>query len=215
MVEDDYDVELILQYCKNNDKVSYQVIHEMLVQNQELTYPEFEELLLDCCIKLQGNSLQIMQGDENDRNTYLRDLLSMNKKYLVFDQTLNGKSAQGKNAGELDLLIKNSKHLPFTVLEALNLNCVNKQYITTHINKLFSYDTWGAANNYIVIYAETNNYVGFCSRYKMFLSECEYEFPMISLDEREMFADIRIYDTVLLRNEKETRITHIVVKLQK
>lgn len=52
-------------------------------------------------------------------------------------------------------------------------------------------------------------------RYKTFLSECEYEFPVVSVDERELFTDIRIYDTVLLRNERETQITHIVVKVQK
>lgn len=215
LVEDEYNVELILQYCKENEQVSYQMIHDMLQKKQELSYPEFESHLLDCCIKLQGNSLQIIQGDENDRNTYLRDLLSVDKKYLVFDQTLNGKSAKGKSAGELDLLIKNCKNLPFTVLEALNLQCVDKKNITTHINKLFSYDTWGAANNYIVVYAETNNYAGFCDRYKNFLEECDYEYPMVSVDERELFADIRIFDTVLLRNERETVITHIVIKVQK
>ena len=215
LVEHDHDVELILNYCKQNDEVSYQIIHEMLLKNQELNHPEFEELLIDCCIKLQGNTLQIKKGNENDRNTYLRDLLSVNKKYFVFDQTLNGTSANGKAAGELDLLVKNSKNQPFTVLEALNLSCIHKEYITTHINKVFTYDTWGAEKDYIVVYVENNNFADFCNRYNKFLLECEYEFPLASVEERELYTDIRIYDTVFLRNEKETKITHIVVKLQK
>lgn len=216
LVEDDYDIELILQYCKKNENVSYQIIHEMLLKKQELSYEEFEEQLIECCMKLQGNTLQIKKGNENDRNTYLRDLLSVNKKFSVSDQTLNGTSASGKAAGELDLLIKNKKDQPFTIVEAMNLDSIKKEYITTHINKLFSYDTWGAANNYIVVYAETDNFADFCDRYQTFLwEECVCEFPLISVQERGNYTDIRVLDTVLVRNGKEIKMTHVIVKMQK
>lgn len=213
LVEDEWDIELILQYCKEHQIVSYQIIHQMLVESQELTYQEFEKVLIESCMKLQGNSLQILKGNENDRNTYLRDLLSANKRFEVNDQTLNGLSAKGKAAGELDLLIKDCHQIPFAVLEGLNLPAINKKYLTMHINKIFQYDTWGLPNNYIIVYAATSEFVPFCKRYKKFLEKCNYMYPLLRLEEKEGYADICLFDTILQRNEVETTITHIIIKM--
>lgn len=215
-VEEKYDIDLILQLCNENEDISYHIMFDMLMKARATgsLYEELQEDLTDACLKLQGNSLQIYEGKENDRNSYLRDLLSVNRKYVICDQTLNGKSLKGKNAGELDLLIKNYKQQPIAVLEALTLTAVNKKYIADHIDRLFLYDTWGLKNNYILCYVEAKNFYGFCDRFENFIVNYDYEYSFQRIKGQSHYSEIYIYDVVLLRNEKETVITYILVNLK-
>lgn len=216
LVEKEDVVDMIMEYCNNNPDITYQMVSEYIKKHSYSTnnYEEFENELLECCTKLQGNTLQIQEGKENDRNTYLKDLLSRNKQYQVFDQTLNGLSANTKNAGELDLLVKDSKLHPFSIIEALTLKCVKKQYLAEHINKIYNYDTWGLPYNYLVVYAETDKFESFCIRYKDYITKYEYPFPLLEVKERTVYTEIRVMDTVLLRNGKKTIITHIVISIK-
>ncbi len=217
MVEKEFDIDLIIQYCKENEneKLSYELINYMLIKERtEIHYDELEKDILKCCLKLQGNSLLILQGKENDRNTYFRDLLSSYDKYEVSDQTLNGTSGNQKAAGELDLLISNINGVPFSVIEAMTLSCVAKKYISEHIDKLFLYDTWGLENNYILVYVESSNFVAFKNRYQKFISQYEYPVIYLGIEERDTYAEMAIFDVTILRNEQESKITHILVHLQ-
>lgn len=217
MVENEIDIDLIMQYCKENEdeKLSYQLINHMLIkQHTEIHYDQLEKDILKCCLKLQGFSLLILQGKENDRNTYLRDLLSSNDRYRVSDQTLNGTSSNQKAAGELDLLISKINGIPFSIIEAMTLSSVSKKYISEHIDKLFLYDTWGLENNYILVYVENSNFVAFKNRYQKFISQYEYPVMYLGIEERNSYAEMAIFDVTLLRNEQERKITHILVHLQ-
>lgn len=215
MIESDFDAELIIKYCQEHEEVTYQLISKMLTEKRSyILYEELEKDLVECCLKLQGNSLQILSGKENDRNTYMRDLLSVNKKYILCDQTLNGLSSEKKSAGELDLLIKNNAHQPIAVLEALTLKSVYKEYIAKHIDKIFLYDTWGLENNYILCYVETANFKEFCKRYQKYISEYEYGYLLLDIEVQNEYAEIVIFNVVLLRNDKEIKITNILVNLQ-
>ena len=217
MVEKEMDIDLIIKYCKENENenLSYQFINYMLIkEHTEIHYDELEKDLLKCCLKLQGYSLLILQGKENDRNTYLRDLLSSYDKYKVSDQTLNGTSSNQKAAGELDLLISNISGIPFSVIEAMTLSSVNQKYISDHIDKLFLYDTWGLKNNYILVYVENSKFVAFKNRYQRFISQYKYPVMYLGIEERDSYAEMAIFDVILLRNEQECKITHILVHLQ-
>ncbi len=217
MVEKEMDIDLIIQYCKENENenLSYQFINYMLIkEHTEIHYDELEKDLLKCCLKLQGYPLLILQGKENDRNTYLRDLLSSYDKYMISDQTLNGTSSNQKAAGELDLLISNINGIPFSVIEAMTLSSVNQKYISDHIDKLFLYDTWGLKNNYILVYVENSNFVAFKNRYQKFISQYKYSVIYLGIEERDSYAEMAIFDVTLLRNEQECKITHILVHLQ-
>ena len=81
---------------------------------------------------MQGNSAYYGY-EENRRNDYIRDML-ITGGIDARDQTRQGLSQNGKESGELDLLICENE-LPVTVIEALNLTCVNKRYIDKHIEK--------------------------------------------------------------------------------
>lgn len=216
IVEDEIDSELIIEYCQQHEDVTYQLVNSMLAEmHSHRIYEELQRDIEECCMKIQGNSLQILQGKENDRNTYLRDLLSINKKYVLCDQTLNGLSAKKKSAGELDLLIRDCKQRPLAILEALTLDSVNKSYISEHIDKLFSYDTWGLENNYIVCYVEkTKTFKEFCERYKEYIEDYNYPYPFVNMIYETEYAEIARYHVTLQRNDMQTKITNILVNLK-
>lgn len=215
VVENEIDTDSIVRYCSENENVDVSVIYRMLSEiHAKNDYVRFEEELLECCVKLQGDTLQILEGKENDRNTYLRNLLSVNKNYIVCDQTLNGISGGGKAAGELDLLIKNRKSMPIAIVEALNLDSLNQDNLSRHIDKIYTYDTWGLPRNYILVYAEGKNFTAFKDKYREFIEQYEYPYESEACVERGALGERAVFDVTLQRNDKETVLTHILVHMQ-
>ena len=153
-------------------------------------------------------------------NTYIKGLLTHCQKYIVHDQTLNGISAGGISPGELDLKIcvkKNTREEPLAIVEALKLDSVNKTYIKNHIDKIYGYDTWGSKYNYLLVYAYTKNFELFCSKYKSFMQTNDFPLQVQNhLTERRLnnISEIRIFNTILIRNGRETTLTHIIVNME-
>ncbi len=84
MVENEVDTNFIVQYCKENKDVTYPSLYHTLIDERNKTiYNELEDDILECGLKIQGDSLLILAGKENDRNTYFRNMLSVNKKYVI------------------------------------------------------------------------------------------------------------------------------------
>ena len=95
--------------------------------------------------------------DEDSYNDYLRDML-LAKKYEVKDQTREGKSLSGKNAGEIDIIIEDRSDI-FTIIEAMKLNALNKNYINDHYKKLISnYNPLGVKRTFLVTYYTGNHF---------------------------------------------------------
>lgn len=99
---------------------------------------EILKQLLSACVKLQANAIYY-NATEDQRNDYIRDILDA-VGYDVKDQTRRGLSSGGKAAGEVDILIK-EYGFPITIIEALNLDSLNKAYLDKHIDKIYNYDT--------------------------------------------------------------------------
>ena len=111
--------------------------------------------------------------DENTINDGIRNQLSM--IYEVKDQTRQGISASGKDAGEIDFMLYNGDY-PVAIVEGLKLDSVNKDYLNTHIDKtLTSYDPIGCPLVYILIYATATKFENFWDRIMDYLSG--YSFP--------------------------------------
>lgn len=217
IVESEADIEYIIHFCMQNREVNYASMKRMLSkEHSRMNYRELQEAIVECGAKIQGDTLQISAGKENDRNTYFRNMLSASKKFIVCDQTLNGRSANQKAAGELDLLIKDVKQRPMAVIEALTLSSVNKKYLSEHIDKLFLYDTWGLFYNYILVYVENRNFAGFRERYKDYISQHQYQQPVEyqGIEEKEANAEMAIFAVSILRNGQRGVITHILIHLQ-
>lgn len=110
---------------------------------------------------LQGNRMY-WDCFEDDRNTFLRDILR--GKYLVNDQSFQGRSKD--RAGELDLDIRRESDAPWTVLEALNLEYpqlkmdgdIQKKELDRwngHLDKLLeNYNPCGLRFMFLVSYTE-------------------------------------------------------------
>lgn len=210
-----------LQYlAENSHELSEKDLREIMLRLPQVSYFDLEQELISCCIDLQGQNLLKKQGSENDLNTYIKGLLTHCQKYIVHDQTLNGISAGGISPGELDLKIcvkKNTREEPLAIVEALKLDSVNKTYIKNHIDKIYGYDTWGSKYNYLLVYAYTKNFELFCSKYKSFMQTNDFPLQVQNhLTERRLnnISEIRIFNTILIGNGRETTLTHIIVNME-
>lgn len=171
--------------------------------------------LVSACIKLQANSMYY-GASENQRNDYIRDLMDT-LKYNVKDQTRRGISYSGKEAGEIDILLKENE-LPVTIIEALNLSSLNAAYLKSHINKIYKYDTAGNKFNILLVYVSVNDFDTFCSKYMQYIREFAYPYPMAAvkdIKEDFIYSDIRVFKTVLDRNNYKTELYHICVLIGK
>lgn len=114
------------------------------------------EAIITACKTMQGNKIY-WKASEDERNTQIRDLLRA-KGYIIADQTFSGKSASGKNAGELDIQILESTDKAWTVYEALNISGFSqseKDKWNEHLNRLLdNYNPIGYPFLFLISYLE-------------------------------------------------------------
>lgn len=171
--------------------------------------------ILSACIKLQSNAAYY-DARENNRNDYIRDLLDM-AGYDVRDQTRQGCSPGRKDSGEIDIQIRKGGK-PLTVIEALNLDSLRKNYIDQHLDKIYDYDVSGNAYNIILSYVSAANFSDFWEKYIQHIQRHQYVYPLVETDrECEAFhmpySDIRLIKTIHNRNGKNTSLYHICVHI--
>lgn len=175
---------------------------------------EFIGKLYWACVKLQGNSKYI-DSSEDGRNDYIRDLLD-GRDYVIKDQTRRGLSASGKSSGEIDILVEKG-NFPFTLIEALILTSLSKEYLGKHLDKIYTYDTTGNQFNVCLVYAEVKDFASFWEKYCEFVKSYKYTYPLLSSDEKidEEFdgSEIKIMTTTHNRSGKPTKLYHICVKI--
>ncbi|PSK92222.1 hypothetical protein [Taibaiella chishuiensis] len=176
----------------------------------------FKDHLVSACVKMQGNRKYWNGYSEDDRNTFIANLLEASG-YLVKDQARWSTSAQGKSAGEIDLLVCKSNGAPFTIIEALNLDSLKQDYLTLHIDKLFNYDANGNRANFLLIYSDATNFVSFYSKYLTFVSSYSYKYPLAHVCEKDdyPYSDIKIIESGHTRTDTETLLYHILIDLKK
>lgn len=176
---------------------------------------KFIDILYQICVKLQGNSKYI-DASEDERNAYIRDMLDREEEYVIKDQTRRGLSASGVSSGEIDILVEMDNY-PFTVIEALNLNSLNKDYLGKHLDKIYTYDTTGDYFNVCLVYAECKEFASFWEKYCDFVKRYKYPYPLVtsdeSIDQKYVGSEIRIMTTTHNRSGKLTRLYHICVKM--
>ena len=172
--------------------------------------------LLSACVKLQSNATYYARS-ENQRNDFIRDLLKM-AKYDVIDQGRRGLSSIGKCPGEVDILIEEDG-LPVTIIETLNLDSLNTNYLDSHIDKIYRYDTVGNMFNIILSYVSVFDFSKFCEKYSKHIKEYQYIYPLQSVDdefrtEKFPYSNIRVMKTLHNRNGCETILYHVCVLIK-
>ncbi|WP_455793492.1 hypothetical protein [Clostridium butyricum] len=171
--------------------------------------------LFSACMKLQRNFIY-KNASEDQRNDYIRDILETNK-YSVKDQTRQGTSNSGKASGEVDILI-HEQGIPLTIIEALNLDSFKVDYLDTHIDKVYKYDTLGNPYNFIISYVKVKDFKVFMDKYYQHIKNYKYPYKLIRVDKKEneyfnKFPKIQIIITELNRDNKSTLLCHICVKI--
>ncbi|WP_276952465.1 hypothetical protein [Enterocloster lavalensis] len=168
--------------------------------------------LLRACVRMQGNSAYY-GSEENYRNDYIRDML-ITGGIDARDQTRQGLSQNGKESGELDLLICENE-LPVTVIEALNLTCVNKRYIDKHIEKIFNYDPAGNRYNILLSYVTVVDFPAFLKRYMAHIEAQTYPYPLSEVEECAMeeisFTNSTLIKSTYYRSGHKCTLYHVCV----
>lgn len=172
---------------------------------------KYLEDVLYSCIQLQSVALY-SDARENDRNDFIAKILE-SKGYIVKDQTRRGKSNSGKDAGEVDIYIQNKNGFPFSIIEALNLSSLNVNYIDTHIDKIYKYDTVGNKVNLCLSYVNVFDFESFWQKYCKHLKDRDDKNKLVSIDINDMssFSEIRVAKVTYLRSGKLTYLYHIAV----
>ena len=177
-----------------------------------------EDNLINACIMLQRN-IHYKDLSEDERNNYIYDILSAAGRYKgihIEGQAQQGKSESGKQAGELDIIVK-YKENPGSIVEAMNLKSVLKKRISSHIEKLFGYDTAGNPVNYVISYVNVKNFEKFWIKYKGYIKSCDYKYHLVSVNENVglnfIYSDIKCLSATHRRNGREVSVVHIAVRM--
>ncbi|AGA68065.1 hypothetical protein Desdi_0527 [Desulfitobacterium dichloroeliminans LMG P-21439] len=183
-------------------------------QNTESQADLFIRDLYLACIKLQARKLYV-NVTEDERNDFIVDLLETSG-HCIKDQSRRGSSATGKLSGEVDIFVEKNG-MPFTLIEALNLDSLNTSYIDTHLDKIYSYDTAGNAFNVCLSYVKVKDFGSFWDKYCDHAGKHAYPVMLISsninADKDYSYSDIRFMTTTHNRSGKTTCLYHICVKI--
>lgn len=174
----------------------------------------FVKNLVRACLNLQARK-HYSNSSEDERNDYIGDILWA-IGYSVKDQTRRGSSLAGKDAGEIDIFVSKDG-LPFTVVEAMNLDSVNTIYINKHLDKLFSYDGAGNKFNVCLSYVKVVDFASFWEKYSVHVSNHSYPAPILSsvtsIDDEYGYSELRIMKTIHSRSGRLVNLYHICVKI--
>lgn len=172
--------------------------------------------ILYACSKMQENK-HFWNADEDTKTKQVLDLLE--SKYVVKDQSKQGESSVGKNAGSIDgILIADGNEI---FIEALILAYLNKNQVKNHINKLErNYDAKGLREKFVIIYChiEDNMFGVFCKNYIDYLDNDNlFEFCKIdsTIEIEAPYLNTKIFRTTHLREENKVNLIHILLKFPK
>lgn len=133
----------------------------------------FEELSHDVAWALHRLARTSKRGlSEDEINDQLNNML-LSMKYHVKDQTREGRSSSGKGAGELDLIVEDDGYL-FSIIEAMKLNSVKKDYINDHYKKLMvSYNPLQVTRNILITYYTGSRFDDWWDNYTTHISNID------------------------------------------
>ena len=191
-----------------DEKLKEDVTKQEDIDIEEALYKD----IIFCCEKVQANCA-LKNAKENTINDQIRNLLDA-KIYTAKDQTRQGISSGGKDAGNLDILIEINKQ-PIALVEALKLDSVKEKYIQNHIDKIFGYDTKGYKSNYLIAYVKSSDFSGFVERYITYITQHDYPYERISqnIDVNKQFPELRTIEVTLDRHGIQTKLFHILIHM--
>ncbi len=193
----------------------YETTQSEDVDIDDLRIPERElsEKLLRALCNLQKNAHYSSADKEDTMNDFVRDMLS--ESYDVNDQTRQGESVNGNDAGEIDIQIRYSG-LPAVMMEGIKLSSLKASELDEHVNKVLTkYDPNGCPYAVVIVYATSARFDSFCD--KLFNHLDAYEFPYnrkTNLVRKDTpFSEIKHMQIVLDRNNQHTLVHFYAVHI--
>ncbi|WP_397364047.1 COR domain-containing protein [Olleya sp. R77988] len=174
--------------------------------------------------QLQTKKITLQKLNEDERNSYLNDLLNphlKSKNFYSFEQSRRGISESEKNQGELDIVVDdwvNGK--PISFFEGFNLKSLSKTVIDKHLKKtLLNYDSNGLKEKFIGIYCEAKDFLGLSHKYLEYLDSISFEGIKIidSNDKSDIYlnaSEMKVFKTTYFRNDNQLYLYHILVNLK-
>ncbi len=190
------------------------IINATTKSTSDYSYDDLLEALIFSSLSLQEYPL-FRNASENQRNSYISNILEA-KGFYNKDQTLRGDSYIGKKPGELDILVVSKSGIPFSVIEALNLDSLKTDYINLHLSKIFRYDSNGLKCNFIIIYSKAKDFCAFWDKYVKYVSDYVYPFEIkeFNIVNKYHYANLRIGLAKHIRNGMEMILYHICINMR-
>ena len=172
--------------------------------------------------KFQTRHMAVRKLDENQRNSYLADILRPSIRefnFVPFEQAQRGKSETGIKEGEIDFTIDDIEGNQVTFFEGFTLNNLNKSNIIRHLKKsLLNYDAIGLDEKFVGVYCEAQNFLRLSNKYLMFIKSFKIEGVTILQTEDvsniyTIGTEMKIFKTTYKRHSKQLILYSILVNL--
>ena len=191
----------------------YEPDYDSLIKDDRIPETELSDKVLRALSKIQRNHHYNSDSSEDTMNDYIRDILD--ESYNVKDQTRQGDSTRGDEAGEVDIQLCDSG-LPIVMIEGVKLGSLVKETLNTHIDKvLVNYDPNGCPYAFVLVYTTVVKFDDFYRKLVKHLKE--YEFPyerQTDIQDMETgYTELRHAQTILLRNGKSVRLHFYVAHI--
>lgn len=178
--------------------------------------PEKEicDKMLRALSKLQRNHHYGVDSSEDTMNDYIRDILD--ESYFMKDQTRQGESENGDEAGEVDIQLCYDG-LPVVMIEGIKVSSLERERLDSHMNKVLTkYDPNGCPYAFLIVYTTAKNFdLGYENIFNHF-DKYSYPFPRESslLDVDTGYGELKHAQIILNRNGQKIRVhiwtAHIV-----
>lgn len=175
-------------------------------EDSRIPEKEICDNVLRAISKLQRNHNYDANSSEDTMNDYIRDILD--ERYFIKDQTRQGESENGDEAGEVDIQICH-EGLPVVMIEGIKVSSLERDRLRTHINKVLTkYDPNGCPYAFLLIYTTVKNFsAGYESIFDYF-NKFEYPFSRENdlQDVDTGYGELKHAHIVLNRNGTKIRV---------
>ena len=187
-----------------------EICNEMQIDDKRIPEKEICDKVLRAISKLQRNNNYNADSSEDTMNDFIRDLLD--ESYITKDQTRQGQSETGDEAGEVDIQIC-YEGLPVVMIEGIKVASLEISRLDAHMNKVLTrYDPNGCPYAFLIVYTTVKQFDEGCK--KIFNYFKEYKYPFSSetdlIDVDTGYGELKHAQIILNRNGQKTRV-HIWV----
>ena len=207
---------------------SIEDLASILSNDEKISVDNFLYKEILACVKellIRAKNLEILNKDKNEDliNDWCVSLLNHRLSWFgltLCDQKRMGKAPSGIGVGESDGLILDSRNVPISIFEALNLSYLNNTTIDEHLNKISDYDLLGLSPVFIVSYCYFSNFTSKVKQYLLNLKGKQYDgFKNVDKDNHEIIGLITEPTLITaveyrFREDKKVAIYHLLIDLK-